>query len=208
MLNGLTTHMHVVVLLAVFQAQDSSDSSCLLLLLCVRCFSHLGYKVRDVCSLEFLPASIQLFLQRGVLRPCGVPFSLEQSAFLVNMLGRLFGFSTCRADQRGYKLQLFEQLSEFKLSYLESVKKTWISYFSGVLAESGFREFQAIPCCCSLLSSCTVGYCRCRNQGHPLAPGVSPGSKVPSDLSKAVVGQNYSFTCCACWQLGLLLQLP
>ena len=51
----------------------------LLLLLCVRCKSHLDYKGQDeeCCPIEFLPAYVQLFLQSGVLRPRDVPFSLD-----------------------------------------------------------------------------------------------------------------------------------
>ena len=43
-------------------------------------FHTWAFNVRDEvhCPLELLPASIQLFLQRGVPKPCGVPFSLEQ----------------------------------------------------------------------------------------------------------------------------------
>ena len=75
----------------------------------------LNHKVRDevCCPRDFLPASVQLFLQRGVLRTCDVPFtfSLEQPAFLYNMLGGLFVFSAW-AGRGGYnyKLQLFEHM--------------------------------------------------------------------------------------------------
>ena len=41
-------------------------------------------------SSSLLPLTIQLFLQRGVLGPYGIPFSLEQPAFLYNMLRILF----------------------------------------------------------------------------------------------------------------------
>ena len=66
----------------------------LLLLLCVHCRPHLVYTLPDevCCPVEFLPASVQLFLQRGVPRPCGVPLIASNS---------LHSRRTCWANNNG-----------------------------------------------------------------------------------------------------------
>ena len=70
-----------------------------LLLLCIRCFSHLEFNVRDEvrCPLELLPASVQLFLQRGVLEAMRRSFQPRTACIPVEHVGRLFSF-LCRVQ--------------------------------------------------------------------------------------------------------------